>query len=121
MISMPPAELNCSSTGATDWTYFSSRKRSPMRIGMGAPLKARNADAEGGCSIRSAPTAFNALGGLLQHAAGETNDNDHQRDLNADGEDADQRAQGPVQQVAEHQLSDHCCAIMSCPIMRSPL
>ena len=56
MISMPPVELNCSSTGATACTYLISLSRSPMRMGMGAPLNARKTEAEGGCSMMSAPT-----------------------------------------------------------------
>ena len=55
-MSRPFVELNCSSTGATDFTYFISASLSPSRIGMGAPLKAMNTEAEGGCTMMSAPT-----------------------------------------------------------------
>ncbi len=80
---------------------------SPILMGIGAPLNARKTEADGRLQHDVRADAFNALRGLLQHAAGEADDQDDERDFHSHGDDADDRADRAVQDIVYNQLADH--------------
>ena len=55
--------------------------------------------------------AFDALGGFLQQAAGEADDQDDERDFHGDSHSADEGAQGAVEQVAADEFTHHGCLV----------
>ena len=78
-----------------------------MLIGIGAPLKAMNKDAEGGCDHQVRAHAFGALGIILHQARGEPNDEHHEHHLDGDADHRDQRADRAMEHILHDHVTDH--------------
>src|SRR5580692_5542862 len=81
-------DLSCTSTGATARTWSSCASFSPMLIGIGALPTVISIDADGGCTITSAPTP---------------DDQDHHHHFHGHADHRCQRTDGAMQ----HILHDH--------------
>ena len=104
-VSTPPVELNCSSAGATAWTYLSSRQFFGNFDGHGRAAEADENLCGGRLHHDVRADAFDALGGFLEHAGSEANDQDDQSHFYGNRHHADQRAHRPVEKVAAGQIA----------------